>query len=393
MARSDTWTLIPLDYWAQVYGLDLYRFNQVNHAPAEDCNPLWCQRAPGIGPSGRYHLRDVLAEALAEAEAGIERELGSPVAPDWIMDELPWNDPGLMLTNRYRVIQFGRPVWRQLGDYGDYAVGYNNDTGTVIVPAADVAGVDLCNLWLIAPGYPGPDVRRTYAIRPVRWHVDAAGNYVARAHQAQFVDPVLWEVCEPLVDEAATYLDTVEVWEVKAGVGTAYAPAEILYTAGGSCSEAMCAETTELSCAMVQGLFDRYGGKARAYIWPADYAAGVWTPKSHPTGYCPVRVHLYYQAGVRPQRPQWCESYEERVARAVARLATALLPHAPCGCEAVAEMFAEDRRWMASSGNPMSTPSDPHAYLNPFGNTWAAQNALKVVRSIRPNRRIEGGKA
>ena len=394
MARSDIRTLTPLDYWAWHYGLNMYRFNQVNVPIPSDaesgCDPLWCQYAPGYGPQGRYHLRDALAQALAEAEARMARYLGSPVAPDWVQDEVEWPaaDNGLVETLRFRVIEFGRPQWTLLGDYGDYPVVYIGDWGYVTIPPADYTG-DMCLLRLVSPGYYGDCQRITYEIRPVSWYRDDAGNTIAKAHKAQFVRPALWEDCVELEDVDETYLDTAEVWIVRAGVGETYAPAVIICPTN-SCAE-MCVETTEVSCA-VNGVLDRQGGRARAYVWPASYVGGKWVPSSSACSCSPSRVRLYYRAGVRAlDDPNCCMPYDRAMADAVARLATAYLSHQPCGCEAVAQQFMLDRALMRT-GEPMSSPRDPVAYQNTFGDSWAAQNALHVVRQVRPNAVLFGGR-
>lgn len=395
MARSDILTTIPLDYWAQFYGVNLYRFNQVNaplgEGETDDCNPLWCQRAPGYGPQGRYHLRDALARAIKEAEQKITRYLGSPIAPEWVYDEVGWPRAGngLVQTQRFRVIQFGRPLWTQLGDYGDYPVAYDEDTAYVTIPAADYSG-DLCALRLVSPGYPGPCQRPTYEIRPVSWYRDNAGNVIAQAHRSQFVVPALWETCAELADDPATFLTTAEVWVVTVGQGTAYAAAEIICNAD-TCGT-MCQEETTYSCAVVNTALDRQGGLASAYVWPATYANGIWTPSDIGCTCNPSRLRLYYQAGVRPlDDPACCVPYDTALADAVTRLATAYLAHQPCGCEAINEMFQMDRALMRT-GEPMSSPRDPVAYQNVFGDSWAAQNALHVVRQIRPNAVLFGGR-
>ena len=390
MARSDIFTLIPLDYWAFHYGLNMYRFNQVNVPDETGCDPLWCQYAPGHGPQGRYHLRDALAQALKEAEDKMARYLGSPVAPDWVWDEQFWNNAGLFETTRFRVIQFGRPVWIPLGDYLDYTVHYIGDWGYVTVPSSDYVG-NWCDLHLVSPGYPGACQRQTYEIRPVQIYQDNAGDIVFKAHKAQFVVPALWETCVALdPDDPDTWLDHAEVWSVQPGVGTDYSAGEIVTRSSG-CGP-MCVETEEHSCAAVNGVFDIHGGRAQAYIWPATYddTTGTWTAKALGCCDCPTRARLYYQSGVRPDTANCCQPYERSVADAVARLATALLPHEPCGCEGIAQMFEADRALMRT-GNPMSSPRDPMAYQNPFGDSWAAQNAWNVCKSIRPNNMIGGG--
>lgn len=389
MARSDIYTLIPLDYWAQHYGLNMYRFNQINVPAADDCDPLWCQYAPGSGPQGRFHLRDALAQALKEAEDKMARYLGSPVAPDWVSDEQFWNAAGVFETNRFRVLRFGRPFWTQLGDYLDYTVHYLGDWAHVVIPAADYSG-NLCDLHLVAPGYPGPCQRITYELRPVQIYRDNAGAIIIKAHKAQFVVPALWETCVPLdPDDPDTYLEYAEVWHVGPGAGPAYSAGEIVTVPSG-CGTTMCTETEAVSCAIVNGVFDVHGGRAIAHIWPATYNAGVWTAKAPDCGQCGTRARLYYQCGVRPETANCCQPYERSVANAVARLATAYLPHEPCGCEGIAHQFRADRALMRT-GEPMSSPRDPVAFQNPFGDSWAAQNAWNVCKSIRPNNMIGGG--
>lgn len=391
MARSDVFTLIPLDFWADVYGVDLYPFNQVYASETPECEPIWCQRPPGYGAQGRYHVRDSLARAIKRAESIMEEWLGSPVAPEWVMDEIELADcpTGRVRTRRYRVIEFGQPQWIKIGDY---APGYADHVAQVTVPEGDYDG-DLCDLWIIAPDYPGDAVKQTYAIRPLRWAEDAAGDYIAEGHTAQFVDPDLWATCEELTDEAATYLNSVEVWQRTAGAGEDYPQAEIIWLPNGCGDEGICGEDIRTTCAHVRGGLDRRGGSADLYVVPATYneTTGVWEATSAPSGYYAKRVRLYYKAGLRPQNPLWCEPYDYFAAETVARLATAYLSHQPCGCEAVAQQFEHDRMWMAADGTPKSTPADPYAYRNPLGNTWAAQNAWKLIKSIRPNRVRQGG--
>lgn len=394
MARSDILTHIPLDYWAMVYGLDLYRFNQVDApVPDEGCEHIWCQRAPGYGAEGRYHLRDLLAQALQQAEQRIGRYLGSPVAPAWVQDEHAWPERGVGLfeTKRFRVLEFGRPEWTFVGHY---PVVYAGDYGYVTVPPADYDG-DPCELTLI--GYDATYLddladclRESYAIRPIRITSSAAG-IIIRAHKAQFVQPALWETCEPLDPDDDIYLANAQVWRVAAGVGEDYSPAEIV-TTEESC-EHPCVDATVKGCALTGSpLYIGGGHRVRAWVYPATWDGSYWVSAS--TGLCtvPIRARLYYRSGVMAENPLCCEMIDRTVGEAVARLATAYLPHSPCGCEAVSQMFEHDRALMRTGGE-LNAPRDPIAYQNPFGDSWAAQNAWQVVRSIRPNAVQSGGGA
>ena len=96
MARASTVTMLPLDRWARILGIEPRHFNQITSdlTPTEHCKQVWLQYAwQGTDAVGREEV----ADAIARAEDDLIEALGYAPLPQWVDGEVirtePYNDP------------------------------------------------------------------------------------------------------------------------------------------------------------------------------------------------------------------------------------------------------------------------------------------------------------
>lgn len=315
MAIANTPTLLPLDRYAAVMGIDPLVFNGavagcLGGQPG-GCSDVW------LMGNGRYAGIDYLAEHIAHAEAVLADYLCTPMAPTWITDEASGGfarhasfrpqqpRTALVFSTRYKhVAGF---VVRNASKLGDGAVAYSDVDGdgyseVATVTLALAEEPDLTTVRLYLPGEADP----ADEIRPFDRVIYDGGNLTFTLPTYFLLKPAVRQAAQTAVDvcEADNLLTTVEVWQE-----TAVAQDATLTYDSSQCQA--CATTTATTCLQ---LVDGRRGRARAPL------AGCYIG-------LPQTAVYSYRAGLPLTRDGRLQ-FE----RAIALLATARMGQDICNC-------------------------------------------------------------
>lgn len=341
MANASTPTLLPLDQYAAILGIDPRHFNQVYTAdfPVQGaCDSVWFQYA---WQDPDKASREDLARAIAQAERLIAHYIGFWPAPTWISGEIqrypfqPRVSDGMMGTfyspalsqTRRKTLQTN---WRYYSDGGRRRVDLielnatvNYLGGQAVIGVTDVDVVEEYEVAVFSSTDTAPENR----IRNLTVTLGAAGAITIVGEPSQFIDPQLWE--DALPEEAidgdvpGNYLVTVDVYRVYTSDETnAFAPVEFAWQ-----------RPNIIPLELVRGVLQLWSPEL-GLVSPIP-AAWDTTDEEWDVVYwgCledePHFARLWYYCGW-PSDTQG--HMQEPFARAVAALATALLMKPICGC-------------------------------------------------------------
>lgn len=115
MARANVQTLLSLDRWAQIMGLNPVSFNGAILGPncyqaCTKCRELWNQHP--WQSSGGYMAREDLAWAIADAERDIKNFLGVPLCPELHCMTLPYLPPSNQISCGWNGSYSPRPAYQ-----------------------------------------------------------------------------------------------------------------------------------------------------------------------------------------------------------------------------------------------------------------------------------------
>lgn len=354
MARANTPTLLSLDRWAEIIGIDPRHFNQIvcEAFPADSaCDDIWYQYGWMLGEKAS---REDLARAIAQAERMIAQFLGWWPAPIWSVSEpqtwpaqrVVWGGsygiasrhfiPGhfkRVKTNWGRVIRGGRETWSLLASnvavtYSDpYTIGFDDLASvTTAYDATTHSGLVGSEVRLVPTGTITEDLVRLQ-IRGLSVVLTAPNTLDIEGGASKFLDPALWENPDAADgDVAANFLDHVDVYRRwTSDQGNSNAPVEFgteLWCPPDA--SAACDVSVSYGCIMVVKPLTGIIAPVPA-TWGS---ANTWV-RSNLCGE-PDEVRLWYLSGY--PWDDWGEM-SHPLDRAVAALATALLQKPVCGCE------------------------------------------------------------
>lgn len=379
MGRASTPTLLPLDSYARIMGIDPRHFNGVVTTlwPASaSCAAIWYQYA---WQNADAVSREDLAEAIHQAEHDMAKELGFFLAPSWIEEERKrwtFSEPrdhrfaGFIGFNPRMLRKSVRAEWGKIVSGGVRATADihvptalpvtwtwsdedgdgENDTltignitfGTVTDPAE------------VAVYFAGRNADEAYRIRPIEVDISAGTIVISRW---LLVDPQLWEGQQQGIDGLVdgNFVSSVDIYRLY-NDPSEQAQFEWEPLPDEECDYA-CGYWYQSACL---GLRDRRRGLVVPYpgTWDAteeEYSVDIFALDREPD-----RVRLWYLSG-----EQLDGNYEMKRdwQRAIAYYATALLRGKICGCEKL-ERFAA--RW----GEPPSLEDEiwpDRTTSNPFG--------------------------
>ncbi len=414
MTRASIKTLLPLDTWADILGIDPRHFSQVITAakPATLCSNVWkqyaWQEAQQIG-------REDIARAIAEAERAMIDYLDYNLVPDWIVDE------------RVRVTQPGIPDVLNVGGRDSRGfhmsakmrrahlvsggiegktivdlqavVKYTDVDGddypeTATITAAIPASVPLTDTDEVAVYVPGEGGRDEWEIRPLndpltrRRSVSiAAGVATIVCAREQLVDPDLISALDPGpvegdIGEDANFLATVNVYrhfnDPQQQVTLMWAPRPD-WCDCGTTTCTTCAHATQTGCLVAQDY--RQGSFFfRPATWDSDDEE--FDSTEFAVARNPENLRVWYYAGFRDQsRDAPAIEMDRNLARAVAYLSLTYLTRGLCGCnnvDAIAKRMQED---LAVTTDAFSRQVQDRILTNPFGTQRGALYAWNVVQS------------
>ncbi len=404
MARAETLTKLPLDRWAQLMGINPMHFNGVFHPsnPPTVCAQPWLQHS--FQTADRVSREDI-ANAIAQAEADIEKELNFRLQPTWEIDE--WNptvrpnDPRFHNLSNTDLRGFG-PVtkvrWgyfvtggiraKELSQAG-VSIAYSDNDGdgydeTATITTA-VTFTDPCEVALFYP-VAGPvtdagDDR--WRIRPIRVSI-AAGIATITCSTHQLVDAERQSALIPPADDshlrgvdgsvAANFLANIDVYrgynDPQQQVQFLWEPKGCTGCAGAGCN--VCSYSVQNGCLLIRGDPRNSNIVYRPATWnqtDLDFDTAAWSVKREPD-----LVRVWYYAGWR-DRSLGCPTYDmdPRYERAVAYYAAALLDRPICECNNVQAWVEQWRMDMAKNPSGGGTFQNSESVLrNPFGTTKGA---------------------
>jgi hypothetical protein len=405
MARADTPTLLSLDDFAKVMGINPAHFNGaagVDTMPIVDnaCNDLWPQDA---WQAGDRVSRDELAQEIANAEQDIADYLNYWPAPVWVAQE---NHP-YPRHHRPDVIRAGGY------DVRGYRIGINTNYGYVIAPgqrATSLVGDSVAVVLSDADGdgydetatvttattltdecevkvyFEDKGAAQEWEIRPARTRTIAGGNFIATFWTWQLIDPDLWDALPTVEGQsainwtvAANIVDNVDVYREYNDTTTQSALfyweprtqpldwAANLNCGCGSSSCAACALTTQSGCLHVRNPVTGIVVPQPATYDDDDAAWGAdcWTECRDPD-----IVQLWYYAGQyddRWRRSEACEPLSRWWQQTIAWMATARLERPFCSCKNLTALAERLRADVAALSEQQSFAVSTEELANPFG--------------------------
>ena len=341
MARASINTLLSLDQWAQIVGINPWEFNQIAEGlPVQNraqCPHVWFQypwQQEWIG-------REELANCIRQAEELIAEKTNIWPAPNYIVEE--WNQPNYpssktapIMTDssgRYKAIKTRYSHLRNFGVFtrslinADVAVTLSdedgdllNETFTLTTVSTSLLTADEIGVYTSDADRLGQDLDETWRIRPLR--ISVSGTTITiKGHISLLVKPSLAEIYDAQVLNVteAIFVSTLDVYRVYTdSTATADDPNQglAIWDPLPNCASD-CSVLTGAAC------FSRASddaGIARVQIKSDQRQLSRF----------PDRFQINYLAGI-PLTSNGLMNFQW--ARAVAYLAISLMPAVKCGCE------------------------------------------------------------
>lgn len=431
MTRASTPTLLSLDRYAQIMGINPVHFSGAtagDYWPLQNrCSDLWLQHEWQFADAVS---RESLALEIRNAEIDLARELGWWPAPVWISQEVQ-QYPRHYRRDTFR--RYGRDVrdqrvsvkaeyakiiagGRRAADVveADVVVAYSDaDNDGFIETATVTCTTTLTDVFEVHVFTAGKSGRETWEIRPPRSKSISGTTFTATFWVWQMIEPEKWEwqptandldgptaldLSDQIVtDNLVTTVDVYRIYndtsEVSALLVWEPSPRGGILSFDWSCSTTAecqaCALTAEDGCMHVRDAL-----RGIVVPTPASYSAdtGTWTQVC--SGECrdPDWVKLWYYCGDIDNRYLGGTAYDplsDRWARAIAQLATARLERPLCSCGNLAALTQKwQRDTLVTTDGFQTNIADLD---NPFGTRYGEILAWREVR--RERHVIRGGGA
>ena len=427
MAYATTPTLLALDRYAQIMGIQPLGFNggvsSVIFPTGPSCADVWFQYT---WQHADQVSREDLARSIASAERDIANVLGYQTAPAWVESEavrypqyLRPDLYGLGMRNvrgQYKSVklQWGRfiqggkratPLQATVAPaFSSPSVTTFNDTVTVTAAGIDDDAI-LCEVKVYVPGYSGDPA---YEIRPARSATLTAGTYVGIFWAWQFLLPSLLDEIPNVnfatgginADDPDSYLDSVEVrWTYNK-----YADSHgSIYWESEPAASACCAICAGVGCptcqftAQAACIFARNTNTGMVAIAPGSYDADDerWETATQAVCRDPDQASVNYYAGEQSDRylAGWtCDPLEHYLAEAIAYLATARLERPYCSCGVITALGNDLRRDLSIvSTDKTSYFTGDEVHDNPFGTRLGEVKAWRRIKHLVANSVNVGG--
>lgn len=418
MARASTRTLLALDRWAAILGLNPAHFNQgagATYFPASGpCSNVFYQYA---WQRSDAVSREDIARAIRAAEEDIAAFLGFWPAPEWVEEDVK-NYPQYHrrdlyqadMTNLRGMNKAVRAQWGKFIQPGQRAVSVVQAGAAVVYSDADADGyqetatitvatslTDKCEIKVFFAGHDGEP---EWEIRPARTVTLTGGNIVFTFYAWQLIPPALWEAFPTTADTVpinielvANRVTTVDVYREYNDYGAAscqlwWEPTNINLTIDGLCSScggsgcAVCAITYQDGCLHVRDV-------DLGYVVPTpgtyDSDSSTWAASSMTICRDPDMVKLWYQAGDVSQdwiKGRTCDPLDRRWAEAITWLAVARLERPFCTCGAAAAMAIDLMTDVTMQNDKGSFQVSDDDLNNPFGTRKGEIKAWRIVGKL-----------
>jgi len=390
MARSAVRTLLPLDRFARIVGLNPLHFNQVavTASEAATCGAILFQES---WQNADHMGRDEVAHAIAEAEGNLARQLGYKLLPTWEVAESlnfksnkPYRNPMWMAPdyglNWGNIISGG--VEAKLVIQAGAAIVYTDvDSDGYSETATIIVATTVTDAEEIAIYYPSQSGSDDWEIRPITVSI-SGGTATIIARREQFVLANLLTRLAPEEVEGtdnASFLTTVDVYRHYNDPQTQI---QFMWEGGCNCGDSSCYACTyevQTGCLTVR---NHREGIIAAH--PANWNATVSAFDSTVFTACrtPDKSRVWYRAGLRHRESVLVmDSNWERI---VAYYALTMMDRPICQCNSIENVTAHYKTDFAlrSSTQAASTQFRITDRLldNPFGTTLGAVNAWRAVQ-------------
>lgn len=410
MAIAETRTLLPLDTFAKLLGVDPLHFNQValsiQNAGGDEPDPvvLCDQLTLQYDWQGSDAVsRNQIAQVIADAEHDMAEWLGFKPALDWEINERieivkPQNPNLLAVTGldlrgqafpmqtRWGYVHSGGIEAKTLITAGASVVYTDADGDGYFETATVTVATSVTDSDEIALYYPGQSAADAYEIRPITASI-TGGVATITCRREQLVLLSLIEGFLPLTVEGTDntlFLTTADVYrhwtDPSSMVQWEWEGLPLICSCLGSGTCPNCLIGTQTGCVVVRdekvGLIA--GIPATYDATDGSYTYAFWS------GYrVPDRAHVWYRAGLWDPRGKK-GALPPRFARAVAYMAAARLDRPLCSCSNIEEMvkfWAEDK---ALNVKDQSSWTNSAKLLEcPFGTRRGEIEAWKLVSRER----------
>lgn len=411
MSRAIQRTLLPLDTWAAIVGIDPRHFNQVisDARPVTTCEKVWKQYA---WQEAQAVSREDVAIAIAQAERAMARQLKYDLLPTWQVDE------------RHKVTQPGAPEVVNVGvqttqgypmgfktDFGQFisggvdgktvieagaAVVYTDEDGDLYPETATISvATTVTDPQEIALYFAGQNGADGFEIRPLNDPITrlrsvtiSGGVVTIVCAREQLVDLDLWNALDPEAvdgEDDTKFVATVDVYRHRNNpeqqVTFLWGPRFGLCDCGSTTCPS-CAHSTQGGCLLAA---DYESGLVRFSPATFDSSDETFTQANFVVGRSPDNVRAWYYAGFRDNR-QIAPNLEmsDEFARTVTYLSMTYLTRPLCSCSNVENLV---KRMTTDLAEEASTPSASLSFQtngdelsNPFGSMRGAVQAWRQIR-------------
>lgn len=419
MARADTKTLLSLDRWAKILGIEPRHFNQVTTdlRPTENCGDVWLQyawqAADRVG-------RDDVAMAIAQAESDIIDALGYYPVPQWTEAEIirtpSPNDPVLVggsgLYNTQGLYQSVRASMGLViagGTYSKTLIGTAERTDpadpadTMALNDADGDGYNeqmivalpttVTDTNEIRVYFTNHDAADEWEVRPLRDVRIVGGTVFITIDKHLLVNPDLWEALDARAvdgDTESNFVDELDVYQV-AHDPSSQAQLQWEHEPGYcGCTLSTCQTcqwATQAGCLQVRD--PRLGTMTyRPATWNAT--TGVFDSATIAVYRQPERVSVNYRSGYQsPKVTRPMVEMDPLFERMITYYSVTLLDRVLCNCnniESFVQRWREDRALIAETGSYKVTERD---LACPWGTKEGALWAWKQVQKLAIGQGVE----
>lgn len=381
MARASVHTLLSLDRYAKIMGINPLAFNGAQTPglspqvfPVGECDALWWQYD---WQRNDQVSREQLAQEIACAEEELARIVGYYPAPMWFAKEPhPYPRPyareyygtGIDMRGTYKAVKAKHGKFVQAGQRATVLIGTATAAGGKLVYSdADSDGLyETATITLptsytsecyIKAYFAGHTAEQEWEIRPPRNVTISGGNVVLVFWAWQLVDPDLWESfptsngleaidvssTSNFVLSAEVYYEYTDFTETSARFYYEPYPCTTCGSVEDGCTT--CEHDIQDGCIHVRDV-------ERSIVVPTpasyDEDEGSWQQSTWDGCREPDIVKLWYYAGDidnRYLRSLTCDPLSDQWAKVIAYLATARLERPLCGCSntvALSEYLRED---------------------------------------------------
>jgi hypothetical protein len=428
MARASVPTLLSLDRYAKILGVNPAHFNGAaanSLSPAVfpinvGCKDVWYQHA---WQKFDALSREDLAEAIYDAEKDIERELGYSPGPKWVTNEVhQYPRPfyreafgnGLNVRGQQKSIRARQgSKFIQAGQRGTTLIGTATTAGgTLVYSDPDGDGFsELATITLtttvtdtqeIAVFTASKSAAKEWQIRPLKSVSISGGSVVITLDSWLLIDPDLWEFYPTGVTETSgnlinisttgNFVTSIDVYRIFTDFTQQSAKFywerdpvanKLIFcsSCGGTGCET-CTLRTQDGCLHVRDV-----ERGTVVPVPASYDStdARWEGANWLECREPDQVKIWYYAGDLDERYLASETNEplsDYWAHTIAWLATARTKRPFCACGGSHAMQSWLRQDFARSGTDETFVIDADQLANPFGTTRGAIMAWQRVSKL-----------